>query len=182
MSHALLLIDLQNDYFPGGRMELEGSDAAVAHAARLADAFRQRQMPVLHVQHLSVRPGATFFLPGSEGALIHPKVAPLPGEKVFEKNYPNSFRGTGLEDHLQQTGIMRLTVAGMMTHLCVDTTVRAAFDLGFSCNVAHDACASRKLSFSGVTVAAEQVQASFIAALNGLFANAIASDELLKTL
>src|SRR5262245_60033275 len=94
---ALVIIDIQNDYFPGGAMELEGSDAAGAKAADVVKSFREKQLPVIHVRHLSTRPGSTFFLPGTKGQEIHSSVAPMAGEPVIEKNFPNSFRGTPLQ-------------------------------------------------------------------------------------
>jgi nicotinamidase-related amidase len=170
MTQALLLIDIQNDYFPGGAMELEGSTEAGDKAAALLRAFRNSGRPVIHVQHLSTRPGATFFLPDTEGAGIHPCVEPIDGEMVVRKHFPNAFRDTPLLDRLRDNGIPRLVIAGMMTHLCIDTTVRAAADLGFACLLAHDACATKALVFSGVTVPAGQVHAAFCAALAGSFA------------
>lgn len=170
MTTALLLIDLQNDYFSGGAMALEGSEAAVAVATRLLDRWRARHLPVIHVQHLSTRSGAGFFIPGTEGAEIHPAVAPLPGEPVVVKHTPNSFRDTPLADLLRTGDIDHLVIAGMMTHMCVDSTARAAADLGFRCTVVQDACATRSLSFGGTAVPAAQVQAAFLAALQGLFA------------
>ena len=182
MSQALLLIDLQNDYFPGGAMELVGATEAGQQAARLLAACRQKSLPVLHIQHLATRPGATFFLPGTTGAEIHPLVAPTGAEPVFTKHYPNSFRDTRLLAHLHDAGIDRLVIAGMMTHMCVDTTVRAAFDLGFSCTLAHDACATRDLAFGDCAVPAAQVQAAYLAALGGLFATALPTAALLADL
>jgi nicotinamidase-related amidase len=182
MSTALLLIDLQNDYFPGGAMELIGSTEAGTRASELLAAFRGRALPVIHVQHVSTRPGATFFLPGTRGVEFHGCVAPLAGETVIRKHFPSCFRDTPLLDHLRQRKIERLAIAGMMTHMCVDTTVRAAFDLGFSCRLAHDACATRALTFGGRTIAAEDVHAAFIAALNGLFAQVGSAAELGATI
>jgi nicotinamidase-related amidase len=170
MNAALLIIDIQNDYFPGGAMELAGSEEAARNAAKVLQEFRRRGWPVVHVQHVSVRPGAMFFLPNTPGVEIHASVAPGEGETVFQKHYPNCFRETPLLEHLRRHNIRQLVVAGMMTHMCVDTTVRAAFDLGFECVLIHDACATRKLSFGDVTVAAGQVQASYLAALGGAFA------------
>ncbi len=170
MKQALLLIDIQNDYFPGGAMELAGSPEAAAQAAGLLAAFRRRSLPVIHVQHLADRPGATFFLPGTAGAGLHRSVPPLPGEPVFQKHFPNAFRDTPLLRHLREAGITRLVIAGMMTHMCIDTSTRAAADLGFECVLAGDACATRALAFGGTTVPAEQVQAAFLAALDGTFA------------
>ena len=97
-------------------------------------------------------------------------MAPHAGETVLQKNFPNSFRETPLLEHLRRHEVTRLVIAGMMTQMCIDTTVRAAADLGFDCTLAHDACATRDLSFGGVTVPAASVQAAFLAALNGLFA------------
>ena len=170
MTAALVLIDLQNDYFPGGRMELVGADAAVGQAARLLAAFRQRGQPVIHVQHVSTRAGATFFLPDTAGVQIHAAVQPQAGEAVVVKHFPNAFRETGLQAALRDAGASQLVVAGMMTHMCVDTTVRAAADLGWPCQIAHDACATRDLQFGGAQVAAADVQLAFLAALNGAFA------------
>jgi nicotinamidase-related amidase len=178
MKQALLLIDIQNDYFTGGAMELVGSEQAAAQAAKLLRHFREKALPVIHIQHLSTRAGATFFLPDSPGVEIHQSVAPVVGEPVFQKAYPNSFRDTGLLEHLRREGVTQLVVAGSMTHMCVDTTVRAAADLGFNCLLAHDACATKALSFGGVTVPADQVQGAFMAALNGLFATVLSADQI----
>jgi nicotinamidase-related amidase len=182
MSTALLLIDIQNDYFPGGAMELSGSVEAGGRAGLLLATFRAKGLPVIHVQHVSTRAGATFFLPGTPGVEIHDCVAPRDGETVVRKHFPNSFRETALLDELRSLGITGLAVAGMMTHMCVDTTVRAAFDLGFGIQLAHDACATRDLAFGGRTVAAADVHAAFVAALNGLFARAQPAGELCATL
>jgi nicotinamidase-related amidase len=178
MTTALLIIDIQNDYFPGGAMALVGPDAAAANAAKLLAAFREKKLPVFHAQHVSVRPGATFFLPNSRGVEIHDAVKPAAGETVFQKNFPNCFRETKLLEQLRAQGVKQLTIAGMMTHMCVDTTTRAAADLGFACSLAHDACATKELAFNGVKLPAEQVQLAYMAGLNGLFAKVLPADEL----
>jgi nicotinamidase-related amidase len=82
MTAALLIIDIQNDYFPGGAMALHEPEAAAANAARLIAAFRQRGRPVVHMQHVSTRPGATFFLSNTPGVEIHAAVRPLPAANV----------------------------------------------------------------------------------------------------
>ena len=182
MSIALLIVDIQNDYFPGGAMEVVGARAAAENAAKLLAGFRRKSLPIVHIQHLSVRAGATFFLPGTSGAEIHESVRPNPGEPLFQKNFPNSFRQTPLLDHLRKEKISQLAIAGMMTHMCIDTTTRAAVDLGFVCSLAHDACATRALTFKGVQVPAENVQVAYLAALNGLFAKVVSVDDLLASL
>lgn len=178
MNTALLIVDIQNDYFPGGAMELVGSEEAGRAAGRLLQAFRSKGWPVVHVQHISTRPGATFFLPGTRGAGIHDCVAPAQGESLVQKHFPNSFRETALLESLRERRIGRLVIAGMMTHMCIDTTTRAAADLGFECLLAHDGCATRDLSFGGQAVAAEVVHTAFLAALNGAFAKVQSVDEL----
>jgi nicotinamidase-related amidase len=178
MPEALIVIDIQNDYFPGGRMELVGAEEAARVAAGLLARFRAACLPVLHIRHENLRPGSTFFLPGTAGAEIHPLAAPLPGEAVITKHYPSSFRETDLLDLLSAMSIDRLTLCGMMTHMCVDTTVRAAFDLGFSCRLAADACATRDLSFGGRTAAAADVQTAYLAALGAVFAQVAPAAEL----
>lgn len=179
MKTALLLIDIQNDYFPGGRMELVGSIQAAAAATRLLAAFRKEQWPVYHVQHISAQPGATFFLPDTPGAEIHEAVNPLPTEPVIVKHHPNSFRGTDLLDRLKANNVSTLLICGMMSHMCVDATVRAAFDFGINCLLTHDACATRDLSFNGVMVPAAHVHAAFMAALGAVYAQVKGVDEIM---
>jgi nicotinamidase-related amidase len=159
-------------------MELVGSTEAVARAEALLQAFRKAGRPIVHVQHLATRAGATFFLPGTQGAELHVAVTPLPGEPVLRKHFPNAFRNTPLHEHLRRLDLTQLVIAGMMTHMCIDTTVRAAFDLGFQCQLAGDACATKNLSRNGVTVSAEQVQVAFLAALDGTFATVRTVNEI----
>jgi nicotinamidase-related amidase len=175
---ALLIIDIQNDYFPGGAMELEGADAAGARAGAALKRFRSDRLPIIHVRHLSTRPGSTFFLPATKGADIHSSVTPEKGETVIEKNFPNSFRATGLKESLEKEQIKHLVVAGMMTHMCVDASVRHAADLGYKITLLGDACATRAQKIAGETVPARHVHLAFLAALNGFYAKVIDSHEL----
>ena len=182
MKQALLIVDIQNDYFPGGAMELIGSTEAGLRAGKLLQIFRQQSLPIIHIQHVATRAGAPFFLPDTTGVEIHASVAPVTGETLFQKHFPNSFRETPLLEYLRQQEITQLVIAGMMIHMCIDTTTRAAADLGFQCVLAHDACATKSLSFGGVTVPAEQVQAAYLAALDGLFAKVLSVDAVCATL
>lgn len=175
---ALLLIDIQNDYFPGGKMELVGAEPAGRQAAKVLQWFRDRQLPVIHVAHEAVRPNASFFLPGTPGQKIHTLVLPRPEETVITKNFPNSFLKTTLLEVLRAQGISCLVMAGMMTHMCIDSTARAAKDLGFHCTLAHDATATRDLVFAGWKTPAAMVQSAFIAALSGLCDAVVSTGEL----
>jgi nicotinamidase-related amidase len=182
MTRALLLVDIQNDYFPGGAMELPGSTREPGECRDAASGVQTEGHPVVHMQHISTRRGATFFLPDTPGVRIHESVTPAPGETVFQKNHPNGFRGTPLLDHLRGSKVTELVIAGMMTQMGIDTTTRAAADLGFRCLLAHDGCAASALAFGGVAVPAETVHTAFIAALNGIFAGVLSADEICKGL
>ena len=174
---ALLLIDIQNDYFPDGRFELTGALEALSNTKVILEKFRQEKLPIIHVQHINIRENATFFIPETKGANIHPDLTPLEGEELIIKHFPNSFFQTALLQHLQEQQITELVVVGMMSHMCVDTTVRAAKDYGLVVTLLSDACATRDLNHDGEIIPAQWVQKSFMAALNGTFANVIKTEE-----
>lgn len=177
--HALILIDIQNDYFAGGKMPVPGMEAAAAKAARLLARAREVGDPIVHIRHESTRPGAAFFLPGTEGAEIHASVWPAAGEAIMVKSVPNSFVGTGLDAHLRGLGVRRLTLCGAMSQMCIDAGARAARDLGYELTVASDAAAARPQIFAGREVAAEDVHAAFMAALSGVYARVAPVAEIL---
>ncbi len=165
MKTALLLIDIQNDYFPGGKMELEGPVEAAKKANELLQCFRDHSMPTVHIQHVSLSPDATFFISGDRGTDINDITAHYEGEPLVQKHYPNAFRETNLLELLREWEIERVIITGMMTHMCVDATARAAADLGFKVMVAEDACATRALTYGDTTIPAEHVHKAFLAAL-----------------
>lgn len=179
---ALLLIDIQNDYFAGGKLPLEGMAVAAQKAANLLEFFRERKMTVIHVQHISPTTAAPFFHPNSEGILINTIVTPLEDEAVVVKHTPNSFRDTNLKQILNDADVGKVIIAGAMSNMCIDAVTRAAFDFGFSCSVAHDACAAMGLEFNGVQIPAEQVHASFMAALGLGYANVATTEGLINSL
>lgn len=170
MKTALIIIDIQNDYFDNGTMPLFGSDKASNNAKLILESFRADSLPIIHIQHIAAGPTATFFLPKTKGAEIHDNVKPLGQEKVIVKHYPNSFRETELLDYLKGKNITDLVICGMMTHMCVDATVRAAKDFGFNIVLIGDACATKDQEINGQKVKAEEVQNSFLAALNYYYA------------
>jgi nicotinamidase-related amidase len=181
MKQALLLIDLQNDYFPGGQMELVGIEPAAARARTMLLTFRKSGLPIFHVKHMSLGPEATFFLPDTTGVEIHGTLKPLPEEPIVQKHFPNSFRETGLLEALCEAGIGDLVICGAMSHMCIDATTRAAFDHSLHCRVIHDACATRNLVFGGLEVPAALVHAAFMAALRARYAQVLSMGEFLVT-
>jgi len=180
VKQALILVDIQNDYFAGGKMPLVGMDKASQNAGLLLHKFRREQLPLVHIQHISNRPGATFFLADSEGAEIHESVAPQPAETVVQKHFPNSFRETNLLQILKNAEVGEVVVCGAMSHMCIDATTRAAFDYGLSCIVVADACATRNLEYKGVLVEADKVHAAFMAALAVPYAKVVAASDFIR--
>jgi nicotinamidase-related amidase len=176
---ALIVIDIQNDYFPGGKWTLSGMDAAADNAARLIAAARASGDLIIHVRHEFPTADAPFFAPGSTGAQIHPKVHNRDNEHVIVKHQINAFRDTKLKEILDRNGIRDVVICGAMSHMCVDGTTRAANDYGYNCILIHDACASRDLEFNGVKIPAEHAHASFMAALSFAYAKALSTNEFL---
>jgi nicotinamidase-related amidase len=162
---ALLLIDIQNDYFPSGRFTLQGAPDAAERAAELLTRFRGSGLPVLHVRHADADPAAPFLGAGTPGAHIHPPLSPRVTEAVIVKAEPNAFHDTGLDERLRGLGVSELVVAGMMSNMCVDATVRAALDLGYRVTLVAEACAASEVRFEGAVVPASQVHAAFMGAL-----------------
>ena len=178
MTRGLVIVDIQNDYFPGGRNPLDGPEAAAARARELLDAFRASGEPIVHMQHVWDAPDAEFMIPGTPGVEIHESVRPAEGELVLQKAHPNGFLETPLEERLRAAGVDRLVVCGMMTSMCVDATVRAAADLGFATTLVHDACATMNLEFGDRAVPAADVHAAFVAAIGSAYADVAAAADI----
>ncbi len=174
---ALVLIDIQNDYFPGGKWTLTGIDTAADNAAKLLETARKDGDLIVHVRHEFPSADAPFFTSASQGAEIHPKVRNLDSESVILKHHVNSFRETDLKAVLDRQGVEEVVICGAMSHMCVDAGVRAASDLGYQCVVVHDACATRDQEFSGTVVPAAQVHAAFMAALQFGYAKLVSTDD-----
>ncbi len=167
-STALILIDIQEFYFPGGASELVEPQVAAEQAKQVLYYFRENNGLIVHVKH--------DFEPG--GA-IHELVKPLPSEKIFTKKEVNCFLGTGLNAYLQEHHIRYVVLAGMQTHMCLEGGTRAAHDLGYQCTVVGDACATRDLKFGASTVKAADVHASTLSTLKS-YARVITVADLLR--
>ncbi len=172
MKEALLIIDVQNDYFPGGTNELHKPYEAEARIIELIAESRNCGRPVIYIQHFNP-PDDYFFLEGTYGAEISDRIKPEDGDRIIVKHFPNSFLETELDEYLKSLGVDTLIVCGMMTHMCVDTTVRAAMDYGYQVILVADACATMDLEAGGEIIPADIVQKTFIASLEGVFATVI---------
>ncbi len=170
---AIVVVDIQNEYFPQGKFPLVNIEQAAANAAKVIAAARQKGDVVIHIRHEMPMPDAPIFVPGTDGVLINDAVKPDEGEAVIVKNYPNSFRETRLKQILDDEGVEEVVVVGAMSHMCVDATVRASVDFGYQTITIHDACATRDLEFDGVSVSAAQVHAALMAAIEFMYGEVI---------
>lgn len=179
---ALILIDIQNDYFEGGKWELDAMHIAATNATSVLAAARTAGDKVIHVRHEFESDEAPFFAPGSTGARIHSQVQPLPDESVVLKHQVNAFLGTDLKAQLDAAGIEQVTLVGAMSHMCIDAAARASSDFGYATTVIHDACATRDQEFEGQSIPAAQVHAAYMAALAFAYANVVSTEQYLKDL
>lgn len=166
---ALVLIDIQDFYFPGGRLQLENPEMAGMNAGLILDHFRKSELPVYHVRH--------NFEPGGN---IHHYVKPRQGEPVLSKDQVNAFMDTELQSLLESDSIEQLVVCGMQTHMCVEAAVRAASDLGYSCILVSDACATRALQYEEYIIPAKNVHYSTLKTLQGSYARILDTDGLIR--
>ena len=169
MKKALLIIDVQNDYFPNGKCPLYKPEAALNTIKDLLENFRKQNLQVIYIRHESLQ--GTFFNPHTDGVHIHHDIKPLVTETVIVKHEPNSFYETNLQNKLVENEITELVVCGMMTHMCIDTTIRAAKDYGYKITLISDGCATKDLKWNGVTLPASLIQSTYMASLNQKFAN-----------
>ena len=173
MKKALLIIDVQNHYFPYGKCQLYKPEVALNTIKDLLEHFRKQDLPVIYIRHESIQ--GTFFIPNTDGVQIHNDIKPLDTETVIVKHYPNSFYETNLQNKLIENGVMELVVCGMMTHMCIDTSVREAKDLGYYVTLIADACATKDLEWNGRKLPASFINDVYMASLNGKFADVITS-------
>jgi len=164
---ALLIIDVQDFYFPGGKVELVNPQAAADNAASLLAYFRNKGMSVIHIKHES-----------KTQSDIQSTVRPIEGEKIFTKKEVSSFNGTGLNEYLLSIGVKNLVICGMQTHMCVEGAVRAGYDLGYKVTLVHDACATRDLNWGNEVIPAKMVHLSTLATLKN-YAKIVSTEEFL---
>ena len=154
MKTALLIVDIQNFYFPGEGPGLVHAEEAAFAAKEVLQIFRDQKQLVIHVRHQA-----------KKGFEIHTYVTPLSDEKVITKQEVNSFYKTDLLEYLKNNGVTRLVIIGMQTHMCLEAAVRASHDFGFECIVVQDACATKDMKFGEKTVKAEDVHTAVLATL-----------------
>jgi len=173
-SSALVIIDAQQTYREGV-MQLEGVEPALEECRTLLERFRAADRPVFHIQH-DAGPGSPYDVTAPIGQIAAP-VAPVNGEAVIVKNFPNSFANTDLDEQLKAAGIENLILVGFMSHMCVNSTARGAFTLGYNPTVVASATATRALPsrISDKTIDAALLNEVALAALSDLPSAVVAS-------
>ncbi|MCM2423786.1 isochorismatase family protein [Streptomyces sp. RKAG293] len=165
---VLIMIDFQNTY-RSGVMRLDDAEEAVAAGARLLAAARAAGTPVVHVVNDGGE-GTPYDIRAEIGS-ISDEVAPIEGEKVVVKQFPNAFHGTDLEATLRDLGAGgELVIAGFMTHMCVLFTAQGAFNLGYRPTVVAEATATRPLRApDGTTLPSHVLQTASLTTVSDLF-------------
>ena len=151
---ALIIIDIQDFYFPGGFSELVGPEKAAQKAANILEHYRKNNQEVIHVQHAT-----------EKQMEINNAVAANKGEERIVKTEINAFNGTHLKTYLDSLEIKHLTIVGMQTHMCVEAATRAAYDHGYKVTLIEDACATKDLQWGDVIIPAGQVHKSTLSTL-----------------
>jgi len=169
---SLIVVDMQNDYYPNGAMELVGILEAHRVINETINKFRYSGDEVIFIQHIASK-DAPFFKQDSSGAEIYEGLDRKVSDKVFVKHYPNSFRDTGLHEYLQEKEIASIVICGAMTHMCIDTTVRAGYDLGYDIKLIANGCATKDLVFKDKVISTDIVHKTFLSAMDRTFCSVI---------
>jgi nicotinamidase-related amidase len=181
MKKALVIIDVQNDYFEDGKMPLHLPEKALAKINKLEESFTAKKLPIIYIQHIKEQGTADFFARGTKGVLLHENLKTNHSCIIIEKQFPNSFIETNLKETLDSLDVQQVIITGMMTHMCIDSTTRASKELGYEPIVISDATATKALTFEDHEIRAEDVQRSFLSALES-FSTVMKTSAYLNTI
>ena len=182
MKRALLVIDVQNEYFPGGALPITSRHDHLGNILRAMDSATRAEVPVVVIQHTFTDLETPFFRRGTLGWEMKSEVSDRPRDYWIEKNLPGSFTGTDLEDWLRSREIGQVAVAGYMTHICCDTTARQAMHLGFAVEFLGDATGTLAVENSAGSVSAEEMQRSILCAQQMMISEVVNTDRWLERL
>ncbi len=165
---VVILIDIQNTYRTG-IMQLTNVEPAIKQAQRLLHQARDLNIPVIHIQH-DAGVGTPYDINDHIGRICD-EVAPIEGETVIVKHFPNAFIQTSLDSELKKIGAQNIVLAGFMTHMCINSTAHGGFNLGYRPTVVASTTATRALiSTNGKVLSAEEVQHGALASTRDLYA------------
>ena len=176
MKRALLVIDVQNEYFTG-RMPVSYPAGSFDNILKAVDAAKQAQIPVILIRHGSPQPDATVFVKGSAGWEIHAALSAKAHLRIIDKHLPGSFTGTDLEDCLRSLGVDTVVISGYMTQMCCDTTARQAVHLGFSAEFLSDATGTLDIANYAGSVSAADLHKAILITQAMRFSKVMTTDE-----
>lgn len=176
MKRALLVIDVQNEYFTG-RMPVSYPAGSFDNILKAVDAAKQAQIPVILIRHGSPQPDATVFVKGSAGWEIHAALSAKAHLRIIDKHLPGSFTGTELEECLRSLGVDTVVITGYMTQMCCDTTARQAVHLGFSAEFLSDATGTLDIANYAGSVSAADLHKAILITQAMRFSKVMSTDE-----
>ncbi|GAA5809424.1 hypothetical protein MFLAVUS_002832 [Mucor flavus] len=183
MSEALIVVDVQNDYFPDGKLPTCSPIETAKACAQLIQKFRQDGKEVVFIKHVMLDSQVKeypFFIKGTHGVEIHDIVKPLPTEKIISKHAVSGFVGTDLKEYLTSKGVKKLVVVGMMIHNCVNATVYSSIEEGFPCIVVDEAVNTVDQPYDGELVKAQDIKKAFLAGIQFSFSKVYKLQDVLS--
>ncbi len=180
MSRALLVIDVQQEYFPGGALPITYPDNHLENIVQVMDVAKQSGVPTVVVRHHQPDPQSPLFCKGSAKWELHPDVAGRPHDLLLDKQLPGSFTNTGLEDFLRTRGIDTVAIAGYMTQICCDTTARQALHLGFKVEFLRDATGTLDVENSAGSVKAKDLQQAILVSQQMFISEVISNEDFIR--
>jgi nicotinamidase-related amidase len=182
MKRALLVIDVQNEYFPGGLLPVSYPQGSMENILNVIETAQLNGVMVIVIQHTAPQPGSKTFVKDSWGWTLHDSIKNNGYDYLIEKNLPGSFTGTNLEDILKENGIDTVAISGYMTQMCCDTTARQAFHLGYSVEFLSDATGTLDISNYAGKVTAEELHRSILVTQAMRFSKVLSTDDWIKSL
>jgi len=180
MKRALLVIDVQNEYFTG-RVKITHPPGSLDNILKMMDCANANGVPIAVVRHTAPQKDSPVFRKGTDAWELHPEIAARKYDMLFEKNLPGSFTGTGLESWLRDNGIETVVITGYMTQMCCDTTARQAFHMGFAVEFISDATGTLAISNSAGSVTAEELHRAILVAQAMRFSRVLSAGEWMKS-
>jgi len=181
MKRALLVIDVQNEYFTG-KLPVSYPENSFQNILKVIDFSNQKDIPVILIQHAKIDKDAVTFKKGTHEFEIHDEVLKRNYNKIIEKNLPGSFTGTELKSWIKENGIETVTICGYMTQMCCDTTARQAMQLGFNVEFLSDATGTLGISNYAGEISDEELHKAILVTQAMIFSKVLTTDEWINSL
>lgn len=181
MKRALLVIDVQNEYFTG-KLPVTYPQGSLDHIIEVIEVARSKEIPIVLIQHTAPQKDSKTFRKGSQEWKLHPAIAETPHEHLIEKNLPGSFTNTYLESWLRKRNIDTVVITGYMTQMCCDTTARQAVHLWFSVEFISDATGTLQISNEAGTVTDEELHRAILVTQAMRFSKVLTTKQWIEAL